>query len=210
MTAECPSYSEKGADNPYLSFDSRGRSDDTVPVHVNKFEEAVTSKLASPSRFTIAANLVHFSLLTFVPGAEVEHPLHGHVPVTEAKHPLHGRYASFHDDDFAGSRKEGLFSDTIGHDCRRSLGTAGTAFDSDQIIDNNFSRSPLVATAFITDESEESRVAGDDAIHTLNLISEESMVSPFGYYRNAKVPFISYWFSDATVPFILYDINFNL
>ena len=206
MTAECPSYSEKGADNPYLPFDNC-RSDDTV--HVNKFEEAVTSKLASPSRFTIAANLVHFSLLTFVPGAEVEHPLHGHVPVTEAKHPLHGRYASFHDDDFAGSRKEGLFSDTIGHDCRRSLGTAGTAFDSDQIIDNHSSRSSL-ATAFITDESEESRVAGDDAIHTLNLISEESMVSPFGYYRNAKVPFISYWFSDANVLFTLYDINFNL
>ena len=72
MTAECPFFSEKGAYNPYLSFDS-GSGDDTVPIHVEKFEEAMTSKLASPSRFTIAANLVLVSLLAFVPV-----PLNGH------------------------------------------------------------------------------------------------------------------------------------
>ena len=100
MTAECPFFSEKGAHNLYLSFDS-GSGDDTVPIHVDKFEEILTSHLASPSHFTIAANLVLVSLLAFVPGTEVKHPLHGHVPGTKAKHPLHGRHASlFHDDDF--------------------------------------------------------------------------------------------------------------
>ena len=196
MTAECPSYSEKGAYNPYLSFDS-GINDDTVPIHVDKFEEVLTSHLASPSHFKSAANLVLFSIHAFVPGTEIEHPLHRHVFGTKVKHPLHRRHASFHEDDFAGSRKEGLFTDTVHHDCRQSLGPAGTFFDSDQIIDNDSLRS-FLAPAFSTDGSEESR-AGDDAIHTLNLTSEESMVSPFDYYKNGKFPFILYCISDATV-----------
>jgi hypothetical protein len=174
MTADRPTFSEKGEDHPYLWLDNSG-SDDAPQV--NDLKEAGTTRCASvSSRFAIATNLVLLSLLAFVPGTHAEHLFHG--------------IASFHNEQefTSASAAEGLISNTVNQHCRY-LGTPDT-FRNDQIIDKLSPRSSL-ATAFVADESDESRVAGIDAKPRINSSLGEAMVRTIDLYTCADfVPLI--------------------
>ena len=183
MTAERPTFSEEGADHPYLKLDNTD-IDDAPQVNEFKEECALLSR-----RFAIATNLVLFSLLASV-------------PVTQAKQNLwHKSDASFLlvEEDFPVSAAEGLFlSNAVDHHLRRSLGTPKTSKD-DEIIE---SLSPRFSLSTVTDKSDErSRDAGiaDAKESHLNSISGEgkagltsigetqSMVRTIEYYTDAEL-----------------------
>ena len=77
-------YFEKGVHHPYLpQLENVGSDDDP---QVNEFKEVGTTRSALvSSRFAIAINLVLFSLLTFIPGTQIELFLHNrdasHLPL---------------------------------------------------------------------------------------------------------------------------------
>ena len=110
------------------------------------------------------------------------------VPGTQAEL-FHGGDASFHhEQEFTGaSAAEGLVSNAVNHHCRH-LGTPDT-FRNDQTIDKLSARSSL-ATAFVADESDESRVAGI-AKPRVNSSLGEAMVRTIDLYTCADfVPLI--------------------
>ena len=187
MTAERLTFSEEGADHPYLKLDNTDIDD---APQVNEFEEAVTAKCALLSRrFAIATNLVLFSLLASAPGTQAE------------QHLWHKSDASFLlvEEDFPVSAAEGLFlSNAVDHHLRRSLGTPKTSKD-DEIIE---SLSPRFSLSTVTDKSDERSRDADiaDAKEShLNLISGEaeagltsigetqSMVRTNEYYTDAEL-----------------------
>ena len=182
MTADRPTFSEKGEDHPYLWLDNAG-SDDAPQV--NDLKEAGTTRCASvSSRFAIATNLVLLSLLAFVPG-------------TQAVHLLHKTDASFSYKDFHASAAAGLFVSTGIDDNRRSLGTPDTTFKEDPIIGN---LSTSLATAFAKDKSVvESRVPGINAKPRLNSSSGEAKSdrASIGETDSMVRTIIYYYYMDA-------------
>ena len=205
-TAEHPIFSEKGGDRSYLWLGNADISSDDV-TDVNELKEAVPSARAfSNRRFEFATNLVLFALLASVPG-------------TQGVHLLHESDAFICHEDFSAvsAAAEGLFfSIGVNHHPRDALRTLDM-FKDDDIIDKVSARSSLaaspslavissLATAFATDESDKSRVAGTDsclnfstggakADHTTGIIGESgSMVRTIGDYTKAEFLFLIFIF----------------
>ena len=186
MTAERPTFSEEGADHPYLKLDNTDIDD---APQVNEFKEAVTAKCALLShRFAIATNLVLFSLLASVPGTQAE------------QHLWNKSDASFLlvEEDFPVSAAEGLFlSNAVDHHLRRSLGTPKTSKD-DEIIE---SLSPRFSLSTVTDKSDESRdadiadakeshldsISGEGKGGLTSIGETQSMVRTIEYYTDAEL-----------------------
>ena len=147
------------SDLPYLCLDNASYND---AVQVNKWKKTGTTdeRALVSSRFAIATNLVHSSLLASISGVQ-------------AKHLFHERDASFRHVDFHVSAAEEPDSNAVDHYPRRSLGISDT-FKNDEIVHNISVRSSL-ATAFATDKSDESRDAtpGIEAKPRLNLNTGE-------------------------------------
>ena len=126
MTAERSTFSEKGADHPYLWLDTTGSDD--APLQVNALKEAGTAAkraLSSRRLFAIAKNLVIFTLLASVPG-------------TQAEHFLHKGDASFlHEEGFSVSAAEELFfSIAVDHHSRHSSLVTPDTFKVDEMIES--------------------------------------------------------------------------